>query len=579
MSKIWLGQLLFFFSLIVGSQSAMAGRPVWVAHKEWTDQTENEFADWIQKNATSDFFTKKEGVFGGQLEVDCARATYAMRLAFAAEKGLQFVARGNSGRFYDSSNDDAQTFIEFARKVISDLSTVSVQYNSFPVAVTKSAVKPGVVFLFQMPNSPGDAGRHAYMLRDITAAGVPHFIWATVPQKARELTERLQFPVYMPLAPSWNNQWGFRRFYQPRDYPIRESLNRIQSQINQLKMRRRTVAEDQQLETLTRTVDSVFKQMFGSRGYNEDDQRKIAESVVSKYEKDVRAYLRQNNLDDSKLDFSNLNFRSALLGRNPQDLKKIPALPEVSAEKQFVANGKSKDKDAPTISLIMNYQNIIADRLQTGLPERLNHTLQREFWNLCFYIRERKYAVEEGYEYFFKGFNPIVSAPNTFRRCIAKGGQEEYNYSTPNRDSDMEAFIKGVKGYYERNRETIRKNFPAWFYRYEVIYADKPVLNSDPVENEKLIAQVKEEILSLPVSLEQRQTCNYSVQSYDGKPGENLTPWLVRQRLEVPGLLSPKPWVSIERRWGQRAPRPGELSVEENPHCDTQQVIKADRAL
>lgn len=518
---------LLFLLFLITFQKVSA--EVWPTTRSWVDQrvgnqqgelTEIEFAQWIRKNAHADFFSNPMKPLKALIQVDCARATFAMRLVFAQQMGLPFVVIGNSGKIYDSRIEKS-SFIDFATKVIGDVSTHAMAGNSFPVSVDKNSFLPGLVYLFQVPDDRGVAVRHAYLFKGMTDGGVPHFIWANVPASTRVLAERLQFPYHMTLKASLNNAWGFRRFFQPQDYEkikeMRASLD-LRNQYSPL-----TTSEGRLADMKLWELSSGMR----ARGYSENSQNALSEHVISLYLAHPKA--KKNNL---------------------------------KIKNDFAYDGDEiQDED---VSVIAIFQSELAKKLRK-VPETLSQTLEREFMNTCFYIRERMGYVDESYKYFFKSTSPVVNKDGSILRLPSQ--EEVFFYSSPARDQDMRTFFKGVKNWYAKNRGEIIKSAPRWAIYFEALYMENPQL---PKGYSLEMAEQMIENTSLSDTSEEK--CSFTVDYDDKKGTQKLSAREVIRRFLVPGLISSQPWVPMERRWGAKVVSPEQLKKEN--HIQVNSVVK-----
>ncbi len=520
-------RMFLLISMMLAAQCVQA--EVWPTTRSWIDQrsgnqngelTELEYSQWIRKNASADFFSNPLKPLKAMIQVDCARATFAMRLVFAKEMGLPFVVIGNSGKVYDS-RAESSSFIEFAAKVIGDVSTHGMTQNSFPVSLDKNTFSPGLVYLFQVPDDRGVAVRHAYLLKAITDGGVPHFIWANVPASTRVLAERLQFPYHMTLKASLNNAWGFRRFFQPQDY---EKMKEIRSNLEtRNKYSPLTTMEGRLAEMKLWDLSSGIR----SRGYSENSQNALSEQVVNMYLNHPRA--KKTNLK-IKNDFA-------------YDAENI------------------RDED---VSVIAIYQNELARKLRK-VAEALPQTLQREFMNTCFYIRERIGYVNESNIYFFKTSSPIVARDGKFLRM--PNPEEVFFYSSPARDQDMRTFFKGVKNWYSQNREEILKKTPRWAIYFEYLYMENPKFPAN-----FNLEQAEQMVESTQLTDSNEENCSFAVDFDDKKGLRKISAREVIRRFLVPGLISSQPWAPMDRRWGARSVSVEQLHKENNIQVNT--VVK-----
>jgi len=526
--------LTTFLAVSFCSLSGAFAAPVWEIKKSWNDESERDFAIWIKRSVKADYFSDKFKFLERQVAVDCAKAAYALRAIFAYENGLPFKVRPLKGDFIDAENptnsvnsirDPKARFIQFLKTVVVNTSSFTLKDNTFPIEITKQNVLPGIVYVFQMPGEESEvAGRHVYIVKDLFPAGLIQFTWATVPAKPRMLAERIQFPFYMPLTPTVENQWGFRRFYQPQDY----------EQIEPLKNALRKQSKPEEIARIHNEIGRIL----GGRGYHPYDQVNMARQVMDQYNTNVAKYLE----------------------RTKQPKKSI-AQPVKSGT--FI----SDPVDGPAeLNILPIYHQALVDRLAKGSPEKMEEKLHRDLFNVCSYIKERVEAVDEGYQYFFNEAR-IVSKPNTFNRCPTQ--DDIYNYTTPNRDSELRSFISGTKAWYLRHKAEIQKKYPdSWYLVNELLYNRAQDFGPYTSVIRTPIAKAKNALEKL--ALQGGFECDIKAQIYDEKRVPEtrfLYIWHLMWSMEEEDLASSEPWVSIERRWGMKRVSKAERAAEKKFTC------------
>jgi hypothetical protein len=508
------------------TQAPSNHRQVWPATAVWTDATETEYAEWIKVNATHDFFTNPNKPLGGVVGADCADAAYMLRAVFAYEKRLPFIVRGvegwlNAQNISLSSRTELGRLREFLGKIRDQVSVETLKWNSFPIELNSETVKPGILFAFAIPQEEGtDSGRHTYTVRDLLPSGLIHFVWATVPAVPRPFSERIQWPYYMPVSPQMNNQWGFRRFFQPQDY-----------------------------ELLMRGKHAELLEAQRRRGRHDTDQWSIAQAVRQEYEKAFQRYQERQRQLDQERRRNHAALVAAEAAKPALQRQRIAPYQSIQIPRplRFTTPFVHDEPDTPReISVIPSYHSWILSRLATGTPERMDEKLERDFRNLCYYARERVGFVEEGYNYFFER-RRVVRAPGVFNRCPTQA--EIYDYTTPSRDNEMLRFLASTKSWYLANREEIRSNHYDWFLVNETIYGDPSTIGDASKQ-----AAARELVASWPLPNE--GACQIVIQD---RVGQNRVPLElslrdIRLRFEQPRLISPWPWVSMGRRWGLQNP-------------------------
>lgn len=515
--KLWTHKILVpiacltvtLFSGVYNKAMAQA----WPVTAEWTDRTEDEYSEWVKQHATVDFFNNPNKVGQGRIGVDCAKAAFVMRAAFAAEKGLPFKFIGHDRKLYDAQThktnrtDPEDRILSFLATVASYTSVAALEYNSFPIVVNPKSVKPGVVYSFQMPGLAGhESGRHTFIVRDVLPSGMIHFIWATVPASTRNLTEFITLPEYMPLTTTIDNQWGFRRFFQPDDY------ERFANRRN-----KNLTAELKQIPSLRK------------RGFNPDDQVIITTKVVE------------------------------VLGNKRKELPDVKYVPPVISD-AFVSDNADAD---PKLTVIPLYHEALVKRLETDLPETAKGRMERIVKNMCFLVRDRIGSVAEGYNYYWRGPMRMMISENNMNRCPSE--QEIYNYTTPNRDDQIRKFIISSRNWLASNQEQASKEQNLYNVADALFNAEKfrNLSDSEKSDLESLFSQFSINGLEMGSG---GVSCNLDLQLTNGSIKLNAeTLSRIIESFQTEGMISSEPWTSLERRWGMVPSQ--DLSAEASPNC------------
>ena len=171
--------LLFFMTMSVSQAE------VWPNLNSWNDQWEQKYVEWVRTEWTADFFSRKNlrngqpNRYYGQRK-DCADTVYAMRAIFSAEHNLPFAINDPTGgkalitnqmnRFDKITNPNARIpqFLEYLDQVVS---TRSMPQDTYPVAMTRKAVRPGSLILATEVN------HHSWTIKDILPIGVPWLVY------------------------------------------------------------------------------------------------------------------------------------------------------------------------------------------------------------------------------------------------------------------------------------------------------------------------------------------------------------------------------------------------------------------
>ncbi len=206
--------------------AAAARAAVWETRNQWSPHWEREYQDWVKTGWTRDFF-RAAGPFQN-MKVDCADAVYAMRFAFAYNNGLPFAINDpTGGRFRDApgggliSNEMTQfDHLPAERRARSLLnlvfgvgSTRSLVDDSYPVAISREAIHPGVFIRTDKAN------HHSWTVRTVSRTGIPHLLYATRPASP-SLYERNEYPSVGFLFAGSNapeRAAGFRMFRNKED--------------------------------------------------------------------------------------------------------------------------------------------------------------------------------------------------------------------------------------------------------------------------------------------------------------------------------------------------------------------------
>ena len=516
--------------------SQFAHSQAWEATNEWNGmQTELEYERWFLDKFTPDFYFKKTGLLMGEVGVDCGKAAYVARAVFAFETNRRFLAWGRDNGWIDSSRiapytgkpeEKLRAFLK--SQVIGRTNVESMKDNTFPIQIQGDKLDPngelvrrttltaGVVFNFQLPGfENSEAGRHAYIVKDITPGGYIRFIWATVPIAPRMMSERTLYPIYMPTLVSLNNQWGFRRFYQPNDY-----ANKVLELKNIIPLNGRIESNPAAQE-----AEAKMQALLKTRGYSLTHQNELAQEVLNDYEveKESRRVVggfaprskTPAKTETAKSDsiskpgysgpeltppgpymaapgFRRITILDIIFDRNRRQLEAMMGHGQPSiidrmlddarrASEEFAENNKPRPKIVRNIvfpklkqngtfvadpdvivegvSVINIYHGKLVSLLQRN-EETLEQSLERQYFNLCSYLHDRVAAVEEGYRYFHV-FQKIMSAPYKFNRCPTM--DEMYNYTTPDRDGEFRDYVNGVRNYFLENREEIKATLPNWY--------------------------------------------------------------------------------------------------------------------
>ena len=142
--------LILYLSLLA-LFSRTAGAEVWAAVQVWDATWETEYSGWIAREVDAGFL-KPTG-----LRPDCADLVYTLRAVFSRENQLPFLASEAAGRRtgHFSGNWDNHTtrpewrqdprFVAFLRDLFGWVSTRTLHYDTYPVALNPVNIRPGLI--------------------------------------------------------------------------------------------------------------------------------------------------------------------------------------------------------------------------------------------------------------------------------------------------------------------------------------------------------------------------------------------------------------------------------------------------
>ncbi|MDG0814900.1 hypothetical protein [Bdellovibrio svalbardensis] len=217
-------KLLVLVSFLI---STTASASVWKANRSWTEQDEVKFSLFLQSEWAADVFANPQSDFYG-IKTDCADAVYAARIVFSAREGLPVkfsdVTKSGSYLTQEMSRWDGLSPLERIKRFISytgDLvSTLTLESDTYPVAINKDFFRPGVIFLSPIlsdfeKRATGFHGGHAEYVKRIDDIGFIEAIASTSPKAVRTLS--LNKNPYMAALVT---RGGFRRWRQPQQFGV-----------------------------------------------------------------------------------------------------------------------------------------------------------------------------------------------------------------------------------------------------------------------------------------------------------------------------------------------------------------------
>ncbi|WP_374033636.1 hypothetical protein ACES2I_12925 [Bdellovibrio bacteriovorus] len=218
-----LRSLLMFVMLLMGTAANAA---VWTEVNEWSQAYEDRYAEWVRAEWRTDFFSRKS-LRNGQsnpyygLRVDCADTVYSMRIIFAYENRLPFVAQDPTAAGKTISNkmsrwdgqSENQRVRNFLWYIYGVMSTRSLPNDTYPVAINRNTIRSGGLMATSKKN------HHSWTIKEILPIGVPYLVYNSVvgANSGYGLQERQSWP-----NPDWvfegdysvNSGAGFR-YWRP----------------------------------------------------------------------------------------------------------------------------------------------------------------------------------------------------------------------------------------------------------------------------------------------------------------------------------------------------------------------------
>ncbi len=201
-------------SLLLTVQTAKAA--VWENTRTWSSDEEVSYSQWVKANWRNDFFTLETlpsgeaNPFKG-LRLDCADTVYSMRIIYSYVRRLPFAILDPSGgnrlitnqmKRFDRLPSEAEKARAFLTMMFDVVSTHSVPNDTFPIALSQTAVRPGALILTTEVN------HHSWTIKDILDIGVPFLIFnSTVGRSSSIILQQRQ---------SWpNGVWVFEGNHTP----------------------------------------------------------------------------------------------------------------------------------------------------------------------------------------------------------------------------------------------------------------------------------------------------------------------------------------------------------------------------
>lgn len=334
-------QLAFVLgSVAILGSLAMAS--VWESPNSWDEKRESEYSEWHRLNVKTNMFVDKASKYYG-IETDCADFSYAVRAIYAFENGLPFVIRDTSNLKGKGVISNAMTrwdgkhmspmgkFREFLDYIHKMVGTEALSDDTYPVAISRSQLLPGAIFLFSGNHLPG----HSYQISEINRFGIPRIIHSTTPRKVRLLTEGWQFPSHYPAESTKVALYsdGYRRFKWPSQV-WKSSLTLPQADLNQFKIARQFIGQgDLDLNSPLAAINETLEKMLALEA--ETLQMKsarifsnICTSLATRAEQVADSLDRQKELNGQCMDPKDFEghstpSRDAVVRAMYEDLKKV----------------------------------------------------------------------------------------------------------------------------------------------------------------------------------------------------------------------------------------------------------------
>ncbi len=197
---------IFIFWLIIACR---ASADVWPTSKTWSEAFEAKYTSWISARFTESFYLK--GPWGG-ISTDCADAIYGARIIFSFENGLPFSLDPGDSHFsnatknFDEISDPELRVRAFLEFVNSRTWTGSLSRHTYPVAITRESIVPGVIWM-----KPG----HAETVLRVRDTGAIEVRGSWLPSAVRKMITI----TTLGYIPNKTTQ-GFRRWIWPQNFVL-----------------------------------------------------------------------------------------------------------------------------------------------------------------------------------------------------------------------------------------------------------------------------------------------------------------------------------------------------------------------
>lgn len=207
---------LILFSFFVFTNFATA--QVWNhdSRKEWNEQYQVKYANWVSSKLGTDFFGSLGRPYSN-LRLDCADAHYALLAYFARQEGLPYFIDGgrvnNLTTEFNNLQNPSDRFVAFVRKIAGNYGTESlVAADTYPISFQR--LRPGDLFMYKI-GSQGNFTRHAYIIKNINPDGTFDVVYSTQAAAAAGRPLNRKQSYMFSKAPTNTGRdryrWGFRR--------------------------------------------------------------------------------------------------------------------------------------------------------------------------------------------------------------------------------------------------------------------------------------------------------------------------------------------------------------------------------
>lgn len=211
-------KMIIIFLAMILSQAGQAS--VWEDTEVWNQEWEMKYSEWFEQNVNEKFFT--QGKYGG-IKTDCADAAYYARAIFAMENKLPFeYSIYGSGKLitnrttaHDDLQDARSRLLRFFERMADYVSTQSVHQDTYPVALRREYIRPGIVVNHRSTGIFGTVTHHLDLVKTVKNNGNIVYISSTLPADIRELTQT--YSLRSQPDDEKTQRQGFRAWIWPQN--------------------------------------------------------------------------------------------------------------------------------------------------------------------------------------------------------------------------------------------------------------------------------------------------------------------------------------------------------------------------